>query len=164
MVSAKLVYNRKQKHMSQSQTTVRPGRPPVNLVLPRFCEITINDIMELNDVCRLTAYNHLKDLAGGKNSELYRSKITRPTGGVGKPMTVFFRRSQITPEIQADIDAREAEAMKARRSRASVKAAKSRKAATQKLQAKKARRAARKLVNAPAIVMTPAPEPVPVTE
>ena len=150
--------------MSQNQNTVRRGRPPVTLVLPRFCEITVNDIMERNQVCRLTAYNHLENLAGGKNSELYRSKITRPTGGVGKPMTVFFRRSMITPEIQADIDQREAQAAVERRKRAAIKAAKARKANASKGKAK-AHKRTRKLATVPAIVMTPAPvtpEPAPV--
>jgi hypothetical protein len=144
--------------MNKNQNeVVKRGRPPVALVLPRSCEFTVNDLMERNNVCRLTAYNHLKELSVGKNSELYRSEITRPTGSVGKPMDVFFKRALITPEIQADIDTREAEAVSARRKRSAIKAAKARKSTTPK---KHKTPKARKLVNSPAIEMTPAPEPV----
>ena len=147
-----------------NKNKVRLGRPAVSIVLPRKGEFVMKDVTECNTVCLLTASRKLAEMSKGKDATVYRAKFTRETGGVGKPMAVYFHRSKITPEVQASIDEREAQAAIERRSRAALKAAKARKANASKGKAK-AHKRTRKLATVPAIVMTPAPvtpEPAPV--
>lgn len=81
---------KKASTVKKNATKGTPGRKPVDVKRPTTTKpYTIADVMALNPTikCRVTIDKRVKEWV--KTRVVARTKDTRPTGGVGKPATLF---------------------------------------------------------------------------